>query len=134
MKATMLVAALALVAPKVAQAQDVSAEVVIHQGPVAARVVVGPRYPVYHTERVIVVERGPRHSRGWQGHEYRRTTVWYDPRGNRYYDRYNARPGLREVVVYQCDGRYFRYDDDRRSRYDDRYSSRGEDGYSRDHD
>jgi len=34
--------------------------------------------------------------------------AWYDPRGDRYYDRYDDRyPGLREVSLYECDGRYF---------------------------
>ena len=122
MKTTLLVVALASMAPAVGAAQTVSAEVVIHQGPVAARVLVGPRYPVYHAARVIVVE--PVRGRGhWKHHsQYRPYTAWYDPRGNRYYDGYDGRPGLRQVVVYRCDDRYYRYDDhddDRHSRYRD---------------
>jgi hypothetical protein len=77
------------------------------------------------------VERVHGHRHGWHRREYRRLTAWYDPRANRYYDRYNGRPGLREVVVYRSDGRYFRDEDDRHSRYDDQYSGYGDDGYSR---
>ena len=38
--------------------------------------------------------------------------AWYDSRGDRYYDHYDGRhPGLREVYLYECDGRYFRESD-----------------------
>jgi hypothetical protein len=127
MKATLLVAALVSLAPSMGAAQVVSAEVVIHQGPVAARVVVGPRYPVYYPARVIVVERVRGHGHAKHHPRYRPYTAWYDPQANRYYDRYDGRPGIREVVVYRCDDRYYRYDDDRHSRYDDERHSRYDD-------
>jgi hypothetical protein len=100
MKATLLVAAIALVAPQVLKAQVVSAEILIHQGPVAARVALNPYYyPRYHVARIY---KKPR----------QRLVAWYDPRGDRYYDRYDGRyPGLREVYLYECDGRYVRESD-----------------------
>ena len=42
MKATLFAAAIAVVAPHALKAQVVSAEILIHQGPVAARVAVNP--------------------------------------------------------------------------------------------
>jgi hypothetical protein len=66
MKAKLLVAVIALVVPQALRAQVVSAEIVIHQGPVAARVAVNPYYyPRYHVARVIVVERNHGQHRGW---------------------------------------------------------------------
>lgn len=113
MKATLLAGAIALVAPHTMKAQVVSAEIVIHQGPVAARVAVNPYYhPPYHVSRVIVVERNHGHHRGWYKQPRHRVVAWYDPHGDRYYDRNDGRnPGLREVYVYECDGRYFRESD-----------------------
>lgn len=113
MKAKLFVAVIALVVPQALRAQVVSAEIVIHQGPVAARVAVNPYYyPRYHVARVIVVERNHGHHRGWYKKPRQRVVAWYDPRGDRYYDRYDDRhPGLREVYVYECDGRYFRESD-----------------------
>ena len=110
MKATLLAAAIALVAPQSMKAQVVSAEILIHQGPVAARVAVNPYYyPRTHVSRVIVVERYHGHHRGWYKKPRHRVVAWYDPHGGRYYDRNDDRyPGLREVYVYECDGRYFR--------------------------
>jgi hypothetical protein len=113
MKAKLLVAVIALVVPQALRAQVVSAEIVIHQGPVAARVAVNPYYyPRYHVARVIVVERNHGHHRGWYKKPRHRIVAWYDPGADRYYDRYDdRRPGLREVYVYECDGRYFRESD-----------------------
>lgn len=105
------------------------------------RVVIGVETgrPVYRAPvviapppRVIVVEPDPwavqyRHfhrGRGWwKNHGYRQATLYYD--NDRYYDRWIPnRPGLRAVVVYERDGRYWRPDDDGYSTYD-----RGGDGY-----
>jgi hypothetical protein len=113
MKATLLAAAIALVAPQMLKAQVVSAEILIHQGPVAARVAVNPYYyPRYHVAHVIMVERNHGHHRGWYKKQPHRAVAWYDPHADRYYDRNDDRyPGLREVYVYECDGRYFREND-----------------------
>lgn len=89
-------------------AQRVSGEIVLVQGPVAARIQVGERpedrrprrevivrsREVDHAPRVIVVERRhtPRgRARGWWRNEgYRRAVVWVDDYGH-YYDRDYAR-------------------------------------------
>lgn len=123
--AALFSAATLFVAPLAAQ--RVSADVVIRQGPVSARVVVGDE--VYRRpERVVIVEReyvppprvvyveryrAPRgRAHGWwrkQG--YHRTVVWVD-RDGRYFDRYDERyVGLREVRVYGREGRYYHDDD-----------------------
>lgn len=91
-----------------AQAQRVEANVIVRSGPVAGRVVY--RRPV---ERIIVVERVHRH-RGpgyWRHHGYRPVTLYY--MDGRYFDRrLGYRPGMREIVVYQREGRYYRDCDD----------------------
>jgi hypothetical protein len=46
----------------------------------------------------------------WKKHGYREVTVYYD--GARYYGRRLASPGVRAVVVYQRDGRYYMPDAD----------------------
>ncbi|MEO8201855.1 MAG: hypothetical protein ABI679_15095 [Gemmatimonadota bacterium] len=135
MKVTLLAATLGLgfLAASPAHAQ-VSADIQIGNGPVAGRIIVGDHYPVHrdvyvrrypvrrvvvdrYQPRVIAVERFHR-GHGWSKHhqrDYRPVHVYYDGR-SRYYDRYQR--GLREVTVYQFDGRYYR-DDDRD--FDDRY-------------
>ncbi len=124
-----LIAALSLAPPL--HGQQVAADVVIRTGPVAGHVAVN-EYSTYRRPvvvyrrapaRVIVVERiarrqrghapghAPGHARGhvrgaWKG-GYRAVTLWYD--GGRYYDRYvRDYPGLREVVVYERDGHFYR--------------------------
>jgi hypothetical protein len=125
---------LGLLVASTAQAQIVSADILIGTGPVAGRVTIGDRYPSYrdhyayrapvrrvvverYRPRVIVVERFHRgrdraryHDRG----RFRQVRAYYDGRGH-YYDGYCA--GLREVTVYEQDGHYYRdndrYDDDR---------------------
>jgi hypothetical protein len=115
-----LIAALSLAAPL--QAQQVAADVVIRTGPVAGHVAVNG-YSTYRRPvtvyrrapaRVIVVERIVRGQRGhvrgaWKG-GYRAVTLWYD--GGRYYDRcVRGYPGLREVVVYERGGHFYRIAD-----------------------
>jgi hypothetical protein len=112
-----LIAALSLAAPL--HGQQVAADVVIRTGPVAGHVVVNG-YSTYRRPvvvyrrapaRVIVVERISHRQRGhgrdgWK-RGYRAVTLWYG--GGRYYDRYvREYPGLREVVVYERGGRFYR--------------------------
>jgi len=63
---------------------------------------------------VIVVERThvPKgHAYGWwKQHGYREVTVYYD--GTRYYSSRHDPAGLRAVVVYQRDGKYYQPDTD----------------------
>lgn len=158
-----LAALVAIALPSLATAQRVSADIRIGSGPIDGRILVGEPVGV-HSRRIIDV--GPRDygrpaygefevyrvHRGhgwWRNRGYRAVTVWYDIDRDRYYDhRYydqRARDGLREVIIYERDGRYYgdRYDrrDDRgygrshRGR-DDRYQNRDRDGghYTRDRD
>lgn len=110
--------------PNAAAAQRVVADIRVQQGPVSGRVVIGDRRPsprtvvVAHPYRTVTVYRVHR-GHGWYEHRgFRRVRVWYDARSERYYDRYDRfHPGLREVVVYERGGEYYRdYDrnDDRR--------------------
>jgi hypothetical protein len=137
-----------LVTADTARAQ-VQADVVIDQGPVAARVHVGrPAISYYEpvvvrrgprrvvlverpVTRVILVERiGHRGKGWWKRHGYRPVTVWYD--GARFYDRRFRMHGIREVVVFERGGQYFVMDDryDRHERYD-QYGRYDDDGYDR---
>ena len=115
-----LIAALSLAAPL--QGQQVAAAIVVRTGPVAGHVAVNG-YSTYRRPvtvyrrapaRVIVVERIVRGQRGhvrgaWKG-GYRAVTLWYG--GGRYYDRYvRGYPGLREVVVYERAGHFYRVAD-----------------------
>ena len=100
-------------------AQRVEAGVVVHSGPVAARVIVRDGYSTYRrpvTRRVIVVERPRivvvekvhrhRPARHWSRRGYRPVTLYYWD--GRYYDRrVGHRPGVREVLVWERDGRYY---------------------------
>lgn len=116
-----LIAALSLATPL--RGQQVAARVIVRSGPVAGHVVVRDGYSTYRRPvarrvpaRVIVVERvAARHHRNahWRGNKYRRVTLWYYD--GRYYDRYvRGWPGMREVIVYERDGRYYRdWNDDR---------------------
>ena len=145
MKVTILAATLGLgllSAPPV-QAQRVSADILIGSGPVAGRVLIGNPYPLHrdiyvqrypvrrvvverYAPRVIVVERFHRGRSRARFHRqnYRPVFVYYDGR-SRYYDRYQA--GLREVRVYELDGRYYRVDDRYDRDYDTRYDRRDND-------
>jgi len=155
-----LLSALLLAQP--AQAQQVLADIVLHSGPVAGHVFIGDAYSTYGRQRVIyrrppvrrmvVVEQAPRiivvegaQYRGraeWRRFGYRPVTLYYVD--GRYFDRSFNRPGLRQVVVYERGGRYFRdwdqddrYHRDRydRDRYDrDRYDRDRHDGDRHGHD
>jgi hypothetical protein len=122
--------------PTLATAQRVSADIIIGSGPVAGRIIVGD--PVgSHSRRVVVVDprdherpqyrevEVSRMHRGygwWRNQGYRAVTVWYDADRDRYYDYGDQyRDGLREVVIYVRDGRY----------YGDQYDQRGDRGYDR---
>ncbi|MBK9691816.1 MAG: hypothetical protein IPO73_09080 [Gemmatimonadetes bacterium] len=135
----LLVAAALLTMPAAAQAQHIVADIGIQQGPVSGHVVIGsPGYvrprahieirPVYHPSpaaRTVVVYRQS-YGRDWYHRRgYRTVRVWYDGDRDRYYDRYDERcAGLREVEVYEHDGRYVR--DDARNDYRDRVRDAGQ--------
>ncbi len=139
----LLIAAALMGIPAAAQAQHFVADIGIQQGPVSGHVVIGtPGYarPRAHIEvrsgyrphpaaRTVVVYR--RHyGRDWYHRRgYRTVRVWYDGDHDRYYDRYDERcAGLREVEVYEYEGRYFRDDrrDDDRNDYRQRVRDRDE--------
>jgi hypothetical protein len=131
-----LLTALLLAQP--AHAQQVLADVVLETGPVAGHVVIGNGYSTYGRQRVIyrrppvrrvvVVERAPRlimvertryHGRAeWARFGFRPVYLYYVD--GRYFDRSFNRAGVRQVVVYERGGRYYRDDDERYDR-DDRY-------------
>ncbi len=126
--ASLVVALFVAVVPSRAEAQQVSLDLGIRQGPVYGRVIIGHPYfhyrpyylgHYYYHPRVVIVEprvivvKTFRRGHGWYRHHgYRRVTVWYDRDGDRWYDRPDRRvPGLREVAVYERDGRYYWPDD-----------------------
>jgi hypothetical protein len=135
------VAALAFSTPM--QAQQISADIVLHSGPVRGHVIVGDAYSTYRRPavvvyqrpaRVIVVERfrHHRHHRHWKRHGYRQVTVYY--RDGRYFDRYDRRhPRMREVMVYERDGRYYRHCDEC-DRYERHHDWEHDRDYDRSHD
>lgn len=109
---------LALYALPLRAQTTVEGGVVVQSGPVTAGVEVGPPPPtVVYTEpvrEVIVVERlhVPRGNAygWWRKHGYRQVTVYYD--GDRYFSRrFDRHPGLRAVVVYERQGRYYQQED-----------------------
>jgi hypothetical protein len=142
-----LLTALTLTVPL--HAQQVAADVIVRSGPVAGHVVIGNGYSTYRRpvvyrapERVIVVERvAPRvlviervrhgrhgkhgHGRNWRAQGFRPVVVYY--RDGHYYDRYmRGWPEMRQVIVYERNGRLYRECDEDRDghrdhdRYDDR--------------
>lgn len=130
-----VIALAGLTLPGTSQAQTVTADIAIHQGPISGRVIIGDRYhPRPHYREYVVV----RHYRGgnwYHRHGYRPHKVYWD--GHRYYDR-PYRSGLRVVYVYERGGRYYhdyRNDyrrrverrDDRHDRWDDDYRGKGHD-------
>jgi hypothetical protein len=142
----------ALLVAEPAHAQQILADVVLQNGPVAGHVVIGDAYSTYGRQRVIyrrppvrrvvVVERVPRiivveraRIRGqaeWRRFGYRPVTLYYVD--GRYFDRWFNRAGLRQVVVYERGGRYFR-ETDRDDCYGrDRYDRDRHDGDRRGHD
>jgi len=102
----------------------VQGDVLIHSGPVTGRVEVNspPREPM---REVIVVERAHvPHGNAygwWKKHGYRAVTVYYD--GSRYYSRRVARSGLRAVVLYEREGRYY-FGDEEGERHRDHHHDR----------
>jgi hypothetical protein len=126
-----------------ASAQRVSADIRIGgRGPVSGHVRIDSRdrnrdryYRDYgYRPRQVRVEVFLRNDRGRHLGWYRQlqrqgrlVVVYYDRDEDCYYDR-RFYPGLREIRVYERDGRYYRWDDDR---YDDRYNDRYDDRYDR---
>lgn len=129
-----------LLATQPADAQRVRADIRIGGGPISGHIRIGPdRYRDYRP-RVIRVERlrwrdyarRPGWMRKWR-HESRVVVVYRDRRDGFFYDRF--RPGLHECQVYERDGRYYAWDDDRFYGRDDRYDrsdDRYDDRYRRD--
>ncbi len=127
----------ALVLAQPAHAQHVLADIVLRSGPVRSHVVIGSGYSTYGRQqvvyrrapvrrvfvaapRVIVVERARHHGQShWRRFGYRPVTLYYVD--GRYFDRGFDGAELRQVVVYERGGRYYReWNED--ERYDrDRY-------------
>jgi hypothetical protein len=141
MKALLFTTALSLglVALPEANAQVIRAEVIIGHPYYRDRVVhvydrpVRRRVVHRYEPRVIVVDRyHPGRARGHYKHHsrgFRSVRAWYDRDRAVYYDGY--RHGLREVTIYELDGRYYdnyradyRRDRDRYDDRDDRYHDR----------
>lgn len=123
--------------PAAGSAQRVVADIGIHHGPVSGRIVIGhPEYhrphrvvevrPRYYAPRTVVVVHMRRGAAWYHRHGFRTVRVWYDRRGDRYYDRYDrSMHGLRTIVVYERGGRY--YHDDGRDDYRGRVGGRRDD-------
>ena len=110
-----------------AHAQRVTAEIRIGGGPVAGRIILGDGRGRYESRpraiRQVEWIRGRDNRRfDWFrrfGQHARAVIVFYDRRDDQYYfDRF--RPGLLEIRIYERDGRFYRFDDDRFDRRDDR--------------
>ncbi len=100
-------------------AQRVQAGVVVRSGPVAGHVVIRDGYSTYRRPtarrvvmverpRIVVVERVHRHrpAKHWARRGYRPVTLYYW--NGRYYDRWAGhRHGVRTIVVWERDGRYY---------------------------
>jgi hypothetical protein len=96
--------------PGTASAQRVYADISIRHGPVEARIITHP-HPYYYgyPAPVIVVTRLHRDRAWFHRHGFRVARAWYDNDADRYYaDDWRGSRGLREVVVYQRDGRMYR--------------------------
>lgn len=149
-----------LLIPAAAPAQHVVADIRIGEGPISGRLFLGDPYgptahvivdarrpaPGYHhrpTYREIVVYRAHRGHTWWHANHYRSVRVWYDADRDCYYDHaYGDSRRLREVTLYERDGRYYRddgYDRDDRGWYrdDEDRDDRGHHGHGHhddDHD
>jgi hypothetical protein len=130
-----LAALTALSVPTPASAQRVIADIRIQDGPVAGHIIIGhptyahPRYDYSPRYRVVTVYRSHRRAEWYRQHGFRKVSFWYDGGRDRYYDHAAGSRGLREVVVYERGGRYYREewrDDDRRSRNDRDWREHGE--------
>jgi hypothetical protein len=128
-----------------AAAQRVEADIRIGGGPVSGRVIIGDRRDRYdhydyrprHVGRVEWIRvRDRNFNHGWFKkfrREARVIVVYYDRRGDGYYDQY--RRGYDRVRLYERGGRFYRVDDDdyfdryddRNWRRDDRYNDRRDD-------
>jgi hypothetical protein len=111
-------------------AQRVEAGVVVRSGPVAGHVVIRVGYSTYRRPparrvvvverpRIVAVERVHRHRshKHWVRRGYRPVTLYYWD--GRYYDRrVGHRHGVRTIVVWERDGRFYHDCDDER-RWDD---------------
>lgn len=153
----LLVAALTI-APAVLTAQRVAADITVGHGPVSGRILIGDPYPLYHRDVIEVRHRRPyrpayrevivvreHRGHGWyRSRGFRAVRIWFDvDRGVYYHERpYRNYRGVREVVVYERDGRYYHEYDrpgrdwrgrDRDRRYDDRDYDR-RDRWDRDDD
>lgn len=148
-----LILAALLLLPAAAPAQHVVADIRIGEAPISGRLFLGDPYgpstrvivdarrpaPSYHRRpayREIVVYRAHRGHGWWRANNYRSVRVWYDADRDCYYDHaYGDGRRLREVSLYERDGRYYR-DDERWDRDDDR-DDRGHHGrghHDDDHD
>lgn len=119
----LFVTLVAMLLPAAAQAQRVFADVRVGEGPVTGHIIIGmpddgDREHGYHGPRgytryrVVEVSRSPRGGGWYRSHGYRPVRVWYDDDRDCYYDRYNRSRGrVRELVIYERDGRYYRDDD-----------------------
>ncbi len=142
MRATLFAAGLVLATSLIvqpAEAQRVSADIIVGSGPVSGRVILGRPAVRHYPRRAVVVDRYVprryvvqrhvvRRSRG-RGHAwghfkglrqergYRAVRVYWDDRHDSYYDR--PAHGLREITIYERDGRYYRDWDGDRDRWDD---------------
>jgi hypothetical protein len=130
-----LPAALIALAPALPSNAEAQTRVVIETGrnvPVYSRRPirrVAPRPRVIVVNRVVLERQGRGRGQGWfRRHGYRPVTLYYV--NGRYFDRRIDRRGVREVVVFERDGRYYR-DWDRRDRDDRRYEDRDRDDYDR---
>jgi hypothetical protein len=114
----------AFLIPNGAAAQRVVADIRIHEGPISGRIVVGHPYghspravfavgPRYHHDsrhgyRHVTVYRVHR-GHAWYGrHGYRAVRLRYDPACDCYFERAHRDRGLREIVIYERGGRYYR--------------------------
>ena len=125
-----------------ASAQRISADIRIGGGPIAGHIRIGPdRYGYRDRPRFVRVEvlrardyyRNSRWLREFR-REARMRAVYFDRDRDFYYDR--GRPGLIQINVFEREGRFYRWDDERFDRWvcdrwnDDRWDDRY-DGYDR---
>lgn len=113
---------LPLITAKPAQAQRVSADIIIGGGPVAGRVTIGDRpRPLRGVEWVRA--RDYRRDDWWRSFQRgSRIIVVYWDRNDDYYYMDRFRPDLLEIRLFERDGRYYRLEDDG-------YGFDGYDGY-----
>jgi hypothetical protein len=122
-------------------AQRVEAGVVVRSGPVAGHVVIRDGHSTYRRDgystyrrptarrvvvverpRIVVVERVHRHRpvKHWTRRGYHPVTLYYWD--GRYYDRWDGhRHGVRTIVVWERDGRYYHDCDEDGRRYHDHW-------------